>query len=48
MIFPDVAKALAEMARVTRADDTVGGPMWHRREAQPAYVPFIDAASRHA
>jgi SAM-dependent methyltransferase len=48
MFFPDVAKALGEMARVVRPGGTVALQVWDRREAQPAYAPFIEVAARHA
>lgn len=48
MFFPDAAQALHEMARVVTAEGTVAVQVWDRREAQPAYLPFIDVAARHA
>jgi SAM-dependent methyltransferase len=48
MFFPDVPKALREMGRVCRGGGTVGLQVWDRRESQPAYAPFIDAAACHA
>jgi len=55
MIFPDVAKALAEMARVTRADGTVGvrcgGPTGvravHRRGLPPRLTDVVDLLSTY-
>ncbi|HJR96416.1 MAG TPA: methyltransferase domain-containing protein [Actinomycetota bacterium] len=48
MFFPDVEQALREMARVLVDDGRVGIQVWDRRQAQPAYSPFIDVAARHA
>jgi SAM-dependent methyltransferase len=48
MFFPDVGRALREMARVVADDGTVGIQVWDRRQSQPAYGPFIDVAERHA
>jgi SAM-dependent methyltransferase len=46
MFFPDVARALGEMARVVTASGTVGLQVWDRLEAQPAYGPLVDVATR--
>lgn len=48
MFFPDVPQALREMARVVVPGGTVAVQVWDRREAQPAYAPFIEVAARHA
>ena len=48
MFFPDVPQALREMARVVAPGGTVVAQVWDRREAQPAYAPFIEVAARHA
>jgi ubiquinone/menaquinone biosynthesis C-methylase UbiE len=48
MFFPDVPQALREMARVVTPGGTVAVQVWDRREAQPAYAPFIEVAARHA
>jgi ubiquinone/menaquinone biosynthesis C-methylase UbiE len=48
MFFPDVPKALGEMARVAKTGGTIAVQVWDRRESQPAYAPFIQAAARHA
>lgn len=48
MFFPDVARALREMARVVTADGTVAVQVWGRLGSQPAYGPFVEVAARHA
>jgi ubiquinone/menaquinone biosynthesis C-methylase UbiE len=48
MFFPDRAKALREMARVVAPDGTVGLVVPASLDAQPAYGPFVDVATRHA
>jgi SAM-dependent methyltransferase len=48
MFFPDRAKALREMARVTTAGGTVAVQVWASLESQPGYSAFVDVAARHA
>ncbi|MDQ3784716.1 MAG: methyltransferase domain-containing protein [Actinomycetota bacterium] len=48
MFFPDRARALREMARVTTAGGTVAVQVWASLESQPGYSAFIDVAARHA
>jgi ubiquinone/menaquinone biosynthesis C-methylase UbiE len=49
MFFPDVPKALSEMARVVvLGGGTVAVQVWDRRESQPAYAPFIEVAAAHS
>lgn len=48
MFFPDLARALGEMARVTTAKGTVAVQVWGSLESQPGYGPFVEVAARHA
>lgn len=48
MFFPDAMRALSEMARVVDDYGSVAIQVWDRREDQPAYRQFIDAAAPHA
>jgi ubiquinone/menaquinone biosynthesis C-methylase UbiE len=48
MFFPEVERALREMARVVVDMGRVGIQVWDRRQSQPAYAPFIEVAARHA
>ena len=48
MFFPDRVRALQEMARVVRSCGTVGVLVPSSLDAQPAYGPFVDMATRHA
>ncbi|CAN5837447.1 methyltransferase domain-containing protein [soil metagenome] len=48
MFLPDRIKALREMARVARPDGTVAVLVPSSLDAQPAYGPFVDMATRHA
>lgn len=48
MFFPDVTRALREMARVVRLDGTVAVQVWGRLESQPGYGPFVEVVGRHA
>lgn len=48
MFFPDPAQALREMARVATPASTVAVQVWATLDAQPAYGPFVDVATRHA
>jgi ubiquinone/menaquinone biosynthesis C-methylase UbiE len=48
MFFPDVPRALREMARVVIPGGSVAVQVWDRREVQPAYAPFIEVAAGHA
>lgn len=47
MFFPDAAVALAEMARVVAPGGMVAVQVWASLDDQPAYGPFIAAATRH-
>lgn len=48
MFFPDRARAVAEMARVTAADGTVALVVPAAIEDQPAYQRFVDIAAEEA
>jgi SAM-dependent methyltransferase len=48
MFFPDRARALREMARVTTAGGTVAVQVWASLQSQSGYRAFIDVAARHA
>jgi len=48
MFFPDRAGALREMRRVAVPDGTVALVVPGRLDAQPAYGPFVEMATRHA
>lgn len=48
MFFPDLVAAFAEMCRVVRSDGRVGVVVPASLDAQPAYRPFVEIASRHA
>lgn len=48
MFFPDRVRALREMARVLTPGGTVAVLVPSSLDAQPAYGPFVDMASRHA
>lgn len=48
MFFPDLTAAFAEMRRVVRDDGRIGVVVPAALEAQPAYRPFVEIASRHA
>lgn len=46
--FPDRARALREMARVTKPGGTVALVVPSTLDAQPAWKPFVDVAAQHA
>ncbi|WP_234412432.1 class I SAM-dependent methyltransferase [Nocardioides sediminis] len=46
--FPDLPRALAEMARVVRPGGTVALLTFAGLAEQPGYGPFVDVAVRHA
>lgn len=48
MFFPDVQRALSEMARVVTADGTVAVQVFSNLESQAGYGPFVEVAARHA
>lgn len=48
MFLPDRARALAEMARVAVDGGTVAVLVPGALDAQPAFLPFVEAAARHA
>jgi ubiquinone/menaquinone biosynthesis C-methylase UbiE len=48
MFFPDRARAVGEMTRVTKPDGTVAVCVPASLDAQPAYGPFVAMAARHA
>ena len=48
MFFPDPARALREMARVTKPDGTVAVQVWASRESQTGFKPFYEVVARHA
>lgn len=48
MFFPDVARALGEMARVVKPEGLIAAHVWGRLESQPGYGPFVEVAARHA
>lgn len=48
MFFGDPAGAVREMSRVARERGTVAVQVWASLDAQPAYGPFVEVASRHA
>jgi SAM-dependent methyltransferase len=48
MFFPDPARALREMARVSTRDGTVAVQVYSSLSAQPGYGPFVEVAARHA
>ncbi len=45
--FPDLSRALAEMARVVRPGGTLAWVVPAALSEQPAYGPFVDAAAAH-
>ncbi len=48
MFFPDVDRALREMARVVRPTGVVAVQVWGSLEVQPAYSTLVAIAARHA
>jgi SAM-dependent methyltransferase len=46
--FPDVARALGEMARVVTPEGAVAVQVFSGLASQPAYGPFVEVAARHA
>ena len=48
MFLPDRAKAIEEMARVAKAGGTVAVAVPSALEVQPAFLPFVEMAGRHA
>lgn len=47
MFFPDRVEAMKEMRRVAIHDGTVAVLVPGRLDAQPAFAPFVDMATRH-
>jgi SAM-dependent methyltransferase len=48
MFFPDVPRALGEMARVVHPEGIVAAQVWDELEQQSGYGPFVEVAARHA
>jgi SAM-dependent methyltransferase len=48
MFFPDPARALREMGRVSKPEGVVAIQVWASLESQPAYSRLVEVAARHA
>jgi ubiquinone/menaquinone biosynthesis C-methylase UbiE len=48
MFFPDPARALREMARVTAPTGTIAVQVWSSLDTQTGWAPFYDVVRRHA